>query len=33
MPALSKNYVIGNKTDFNDAEAIREAVTRPKKRW
>jgi transposase len=27
-----KNYVVGNKADFNDAEAIREAVTRPNKR-
>ena len=27
-----KNYVVGNKTDFNDAEAIYEAVHRPNKR-
>jgi transposase len=27
-----KNYVVGNKTDFNDAEAIYEAVNRPNKR-
>ena len=27
-----KNYVVGNKTDFNDAEAIYEAVTRPNNR-
>jgi transposase len=27
-----KNYVVGNKTDFNDAEAIYEAVLRPNKR-
>jgi hypothetical protein len=27
-----KNYVVGNKTDFNDAEAIHEAATRPNKR-
>jgi transposase len=27
-----KNYVVGNKTDFNDAEAIHEAVLRPNKR-
>jgi transposase len=27
-----KNYVVGNKTDFNDAEAIYEAVMRPNKR-
>jgi transposase len=27
-----KSFVIGNKTDFNDAEAIYDAVTRPNKR-
>jgi transposase len=27
-----KNYVVGNKTDFNDAEAIYEAILRPNKR-
>ena len=27
-----KSFVVGNKTDFNDAEAIYDAVTRPNKR-
>ena len=27
-----KNYVVGNKTDFNDAETIHKAGTRPNKR-
>ncbi|MDD1608897.1 MAG: hypothetical protein LUQ18_10470 [Methylococcaceae bacterium] len=27
-----KGFVVGNKTDFNDAQAIHEAVSRPNKR-